>query len=83
MSVSTNPGVVDEHVEPSVPLAVACDHLPHALLRGHVRHDVLHGEPPGAQPLGGVLERVRPARGDRQQVALLAERLGQRVPDPT
>ena len=69
-------GVVDEHVEAAVGLAVLGEDADHVLLVGHVGGDALHLEPVGAQVLGGGLQLLRPAGGDGQRVALFAERRG-------
>ena len=68
-------GVVDEHVETAVALAVAAHDLADRLLLPEVRRDVLDLEPALPQLAGRALERVGVARGDRQAEALLAERL--------
>ena len=62
-------GVVDQHVEAPVGLAVLGEDADQVLLVGHVGGDALHLEAVGAQVLGGGLELVRPPRGDRQRVA--------------
>ena len=74
--------VVDEHVEPPVALAVPADNFAHGFLVGQVRGDGLHLEPALAQLGGRALERLGLARGDRQAVALLPERLRERESDP-
>jgi hypothetical protein len=68
--------VVDEHVEASESVAVARDDLANRVLVGHVGGHVLDFVAVGAQFLCGLDERVRLAGGDRQAVALLAQRLG-------
>ena len=77
-----DPGVVDQHVEAAVGLAVLGEDADHVLLLGHVGGDALDLEAVGAQALGGRLELLGAARRDRQRVALLAEHPGDRQPDP-
>ncbi len=79
----TQAGVVDEHVEPAIALAVAVHDRTDALLVGHVRRHVLDLEPLVAQLLGGLLERLGPPRRDREAIALLTQRLGDREADPS
>ena len=77
-----DPGVVDQHVEAAVGLAVLGEDADHVLLVGHVGGDALHLDAVGAQPLGRGLQLLRAAGGDGQRVALLAQRPGDRQPDP-
>jgi hypothetical protein len=74
--------VVDEHIEAPEPVPMARDDLADRVLVGHVGGHVLDLVPPGAELLGGLDERVGLARGDRQAVALLAQRLGHCEADP-
>src|SRR5215203_2963859 len=78
-----DPGVVDEHVEAAVGLAVGSENGKHVVLLGHVRGDRLHLEPFAPKALGGLLELLRAPRGDGERVPFLAERLRDRQPDPT
>jgi hypothetical protein len=74
-------GVVHEDVETVVALAVRRDDAEDVLLVAEVggdRHDV-HALGLELRPRG--LELLRPARGDRQGVALLPEQVGEREPD--
>ena len=75
-------GVVDQHVEPAVGLAVLGEDADHVLLVGHVGGDALHLEAVGAEALGGALELLGTPRRDGQGVALFAEHAGDRQPDP-
>jgi hypothetical protein len=74
-------GVVDEDVEPSIALAVGVNRSDHLLLAGHVAGHRLDLEAFTAQRLGCGLQRVGPAGRDRQGVAVLAQRTGNRVTD--
>src|SRR5205823_14032438 len=76
-------GVVDEHIEAAEALAVASDDRADRVLVGHVRRQVLDLQAVPAQPFRRLLERVRLARRDRQPVALLPERFGDRETDPS
>ena len=76
------PGVVDQHVQPSVGVPVALDDRLDRVLLGQIRRHRLDGDAGGAQLLGGGLELLRPPRGDGQVVALLGEHLGDRQSDP-
>ena len=75
-------GVVDEHVEAAVALAVRGDDLLDLGLIGDVGGDGVHVEPVGGEPGDGGLELLGPPRGHRDAVALLAEHPGDRQPDP-
>jgi hypothetical protein len=75
-------GVVDQRVEAAVGFPVLGEDTDHVLLVGHVGGDALDLEPTGTQLFGGGLELLRPSRRDSQGVALLAERTGDRQPDP-
>ena len=68
--------VVDEHVEPAPAVAVGGDDALDLRLVGHVRGDLLDLEAVGAEAGDGRRELVRPAGGDGQAVALLAEDAG-------
>ena len=66
-------GVVDEHVQAAVALAVRGDDLLDLGLLGDVGGNRLHVEALRGEPADGGLELLRPPRGHRDGVALLAE----------
>src|SRR5215218_4651930 len=77
-----NPSVVDEHVEPPVLLAVGGEDGDDVVLLGHVGGDRLDLKALAAQSLGGFLELLGAAGGDGERIALFAEGLRDREPDP-
>src|SRR3954452_19629205 len=77
-----DPGVVDEDVEPPVLLPVGGEDGDDMVLLGHVGGDRLDLEAFAAQPFGSLLKLLRTPGRDRQRVALFAERLRDREPDP-
>src|SRR3954471_7114715 len=75
-------GVVDEDVEAAVLLPVGGEDGDDVVLLGHVGGDRLDLEAFAAQSFGRFLELLRAPGRDRQGVALFAERLRDREPDP-
>ncbi len=69
-------GVVDEHVEAAVALAVRLDDTLDLLLIGDVRGDRVHVEALGDQALRSAVELLGAPRCDSQGIALFAENLG-------
>jgi hypothetical protein len=62
---------------------MAGDDLADRVLVGNVRGDVLHVVAPRAQSLGRLLQRLGLARGHRQGIALVPQRLREDEPDPS
>jgi hypothetical protein len=81
-SADADTRVVDEHVEPAPAVAVGGDDALDLGLVGQVGGDVLDVEPVAAQRFRRLGELLRPARRQRQPMALLAEHAGDREPDP-
>ena len=75
-------GVVDQHVQAPPALAVRRDDALDVVLVGHVAGDLLDLEAVVAQCGDRVGELLRPARGDGQPVALLAQHARDREADP-
>ena len=76
-----DPGVVHQHVEPPVGLAVGVEEADDLLLARHVRGDALDLGARRPDLLDGRLELLRPPRRDRQRIAVLAQGLRDRQPD--
>jgi hypothetical protein len=74
--------VVHEEVEPAEALAVGLEHANDVALLDHVRRHVKDVDARVAQLGRRVFQLVRPARGDRDAVAVLPERSRDRKPDP-
>ena len=74
-------GVVHEHVQAAIALAVGLGHLLDLRLVGHVGRDRLHVEALIGQHRRGALQLLRPARRHRDGVALLAQNPGDGQPD--
>jgi hypothetical protein len=75
-------GRVDQRIHAPVRSLVRFDQGLDRIRVGHVRRHRLDDDPVGAQLLGRRRELALVAPGDRDRVPLLAQRAGQRLPDP-